>query len=131
MFLSIDESNPKAVYRQIVDGIRAQIASEQLQPGDSLPSVRELSRYLDVNVNTVNKAYQELKQMKIIITRPARGAIVSPDALNMLGSDEHKIRLQGELDRLLREAHRLGFTREDVVSLLQQMDNIQHQKDVT
>ncbi len=58
--ITIDFSSSKPIYRQLVDRIIALIASEDLIPGDTLPSSRKMSSLLGINYHTVNKAYDML-----------------------------------------------------------------------
>ena len=116
--LSISDTDPTPVYKQIVDGVRGEIAAGRMKPGESLPSVRELAANLGVNVNTVHKAYQQLQQMKIVVVRQARGVIVAPGVAEILGSRENERLLMENIDSLLAEAGRLGFSPKEVVRMI-------------
>ena len=76
MFIRIESSSAVPVYRQIIDQIRYQIAGGELQPGDRLPSVRELARQLPVNQNTVLKAYDLLARDGLVSRRQGDGTFV-------------------------------------------------------
>ena len=52
----LDYRDAKPIYIQIIDNIRSQIAAGILQPGDKLPSVRELATQLSINPNTIQRA---------------------------------------------------------------------------
>ncbi len=71
MLLRIREENDSPIYQQIIDQIKAQVADGALKKGDRLPSVRELSADLGVNMNTVYKAYRELESQGIVRMRSA------------------------------------------------------------
>ena len=118
LLIEIKENDPTPMYRQVVHQIWEQIASGELKPGDRLPSVRELSRFLGINVNTVQKAYQGLKGLDLVTILPARGAVVSKKAEQVLGSRENEKLLERAAAKLLREAYRLGFDREKVLRVL-------------
>ena len=80
----LDYRDARPIYTQIVDNFRAQIASGILQPGDKLPSVRELAAQLSINPNTIQRAYRELEVGGFIQTLPGKGCFVcgvsaSPD----------------------------------------------------
>ena len=68
------DNNP--IYRQIVDSYRDRIAAGILQPGDKLPSVRELATQLSINPNTIQRAYRELELEGVIQTLPGKGCFV-------------------------------------------------------
>ena len=61
MTLSIDRAHDTPVYEQVADQIRRLVASGRLNPGTSLPSVRQLASDLGVNLNTVARAYRVLE----------------------------------------------------------------------
>ena len=69
--------NPDPVYRQIADQIKNHIMANQLKPGDMLPSIRKLAIELDVNPNTVKRAYRNLRFEGWIDTVPGKGCFVS------------------------------------------------------
>lgn len=60
LMIQIATGDTRPIVRQIVDAVRMQIATGELQPGDQLPSVRGLAQQLTINPNTVAKAYAEL-----------------------------------------------------------------------
>lgn len=76
----VDTTGPIAVYVQIENQIQFAIASGKLKPGDSLPSVREMSTTLDVNPNTVTKAYRDLELLQFVRTRRGVGVTVAEKA---------------------------------------------------
>lgn len=121
MLIQIREEDTTPVYRQVINQVREQIALGKLQPGHRLPSVRELARFLDINVNTVQKSYQGLKQMGLVVIRPARGAIVSQKAPELLGSAHNESLLREALTKVLKEARRLGFDKDAVLRLMQEI----------
>lgn len=61
LFISFDFQSDAPIYVQLRNKIIEGIASKQLNPGDPLPSVRNLAKDLGVNMHTINKAYQLLK----------------------------------------------------------------------
>jgi len=72
----INLKNKKAIYEQVIDGIKEAIISEEYKPNDCLPSVREMSARLTVNPNTIQKAYSKLEQEGWIYTVTGKGAFV-------------------------------------------------------
>jgi GntR family transcriptional regulator len=116
---SINSSSRTPICRQLVHQIREAVARGRLQPEERLPSVRELSRSLVVNPNTIARVYTELERDGILNTRPGLGVFVAQP-----GSDLSKKirgeRLQQALDRALTEAVHLGFSAEEVLALIAQ-----------
>ena len=72
----LDYRDAKPIYTQIMDTIHSQIASGVLQPGDKLPSVREMAAQLSINPNTIQRAYRELEQQGVIETLAGKGCFV-------------------------------------------------------
>lgn len=78
MLLALDFSLDTPIYQQIRNQIVLGIAEGKLLPGEKLPPIRLLAEETGVNVMTVNKAYQLLKQEGYLITDRRNGAIVQP-----------------------------------------------------
>lgn len=77
---SVNIESPIAVYVQIENQVQFAIASGRLKPGDTLPSVREMSSMLNINPNTVTKAYRDLELLQLVHTRRGVGVTVSEKA---------------------------------------------------
>ena len=75
--LHLDYRDVRPIYIQLVDGFRNQILSGVLQPGEKLPSVRELAMQLSINPNTIQRAYRQLEAAGWIATVPGKGCFVS------------------------------------------------------
>lgn len=73
----ISPAAPGALYRQIVDAIKREVAAERLQPGSPLPSFRMLAEELLVSLITVKRAYEELEREGIIYRRQGLGTFVA------------------------------------------------------
>lgn len=81
MLIQIDYQSDVPIYVQLSNQIIEGIASGQLQPGETLPSVRAMAADLGINLHTVNKAYAYLKQEGFILIHRQRGALVRPDPM--------------------------------------------------
>jgi len=104
------------VYRQIVNRIRAAVAAGQLKTGEQLPTIRALREKLDVNPNTVARAYRELEHAGIIETKRGSGCYVAPPGeVTTLSSKEKQARLSQLYDRVAAEAASQGLRLEDLV----------------
>jgi GntR family transcriptional regulator len=77
MFLTLDADDKRAIYQQIVDGIKALIARGELREGTPLPSVRQVAADLGVNLNTIAIAYRQLQEEGFVTVRHGAGAVVS------------------------------------------------------
>ncbi len=117
MQFQVDPSSRLPIYRQIAKQIREGVARGRLKPEEKLPSVRELSRELVVNPNTIARVYTELEREGVLNSRPGLGVFVAQPKLE-LTKKARKERLTEILDQLLTEAVHLGFTAEEVVSFV-------------
>jgi GntR family transcriptional regulator len=74
----LDPASGVPFYRQIIDQVLAAVATAALQAGDQLPTVRALAVDLQVNLNTVAKAYKELEIRGVLTTQQGSGTYVAP-----------------------------------------------------
>ena len=96
------------IYFQIADQIQRRIDAGEFKPGDQLPTVRELAEELEVNFNTVARAYRKLDASGSISTQQGRGTyVIEPD-------DTSRTTLEEIARRIAAQAHRLGFEPEEV-----------------
>jgi GntR family transcriptional regulator len=70
-------------YKQIIHRVQAAVAAGALAEGDQLPTIRALHQKLDVNPNTVARAYRELQTMGVITTQQGSGCFVAPTLKNV------------------------------------------------
>lgn len=80
MLIRVDPSRERAIYEQIADSVRAEIAAGRLRAGEALPPAREIAASLEVNQHTVLHAYQLLRDEGLVDLRRGRGAVVTPAA---------------------------------------------------
>lgn len=73
----LDKASPVPFYRQIVDMILMGISTKSILPGEKLPTIREASVNLQVNPNTIAKAYTQLRLMGVLDTQQGSGVFVS------------------------------------------------------
>ena len=79
MWIELNFKAGKPPYLQIVDQVKYQVASGAFRAGEALPSIRSLAESLELNRNTVAKAYAELEHEGVIETRQGKGAFVSAE----------------------------------------------------
>ncbi len=119
MKIQVDLTDHVPIYIQIMDQIKHMIATGELQPGDQLPTVRQLAADLRVNFNTIARAYRLLDEESIISTQHGRGTyILEPTS----DADNEELRMK-VLERLanylLQQSDSLGFSPDEVLALLQ------------
>ena len=105
------------IYLQLIDMIKLQIISGQLQPGEKLPSVRDLAMQYGVNPNTMQKALSELEWEKLVYTVRTTGRYVTDDAdlIQKLRKELAEMRI-GEF---FTELHKLGYSKAEIRRLLE------------
>jgi molybdate-binding protein/DNA-binding transcriptional regulator YhcF (GntR family) len=103
----LDQHSPAPLYQQIAEQVRQFIATEQLKPGDHLPTVRELAHSLNINQNTVFRAYMELEQERVISARRRGGTVV------VASTDDPTV-------TVARQKHLSEIVSDDIVKVLSQ-----------
>ena len=118
MEILIDNSDSVPLFTQLIEQIKKGVLNGELSPGSSLPSIRQLATDLELNHNTVAKAYRLLERDSVIQTRGYRGTFIHPEAkanctvdLNAwvtakLSETIKKFRLAGVTDSEIRIAFR-------------------------
>lgn len=84
----LDVKSHKSIYEQITDGFKELIMTGSLVCGEKMPSVRELSKKLGVNPNTIQKAYRELERQGYVYTTAGVGTFVGDRESIIVGSEE-------------------------------------------
>ena len=116
--LEIDFRSGEPIYTQIVNQIQQMVAEGDLQQGDQLPTVRQLATDLEINPNTVARAYGLLEREGIIETARRRGTRISGSAPRR--AQQSLIdRIEATADRVIRETAHLGIDPEDLVTALE------------
>lgn len=113
----IDPRSSTPIYEQIVIKIKELILKGVLEPGDKLPSVRELSGIITANPNTVSKAYAELERQKVIETIRGRGTFVAENYKPKIQEDRMEA-LKEDLKKVILEAKYMGLTKEELVDIM-------------
>jgi len=111
MQFRIDNASDRPVYQQIIGQIKRDIALGRLIKDEKLPTVRQLARQLAINPNTIAKAYRQLEQEGIIVTKPGAGAFVA-DLDSSLSRAVRKKLLSEELERIAVEAYHMQIDKE-------------------
>lgn len=100
----------KAIYLQIADHICDNILSAEFQAGERLPSVRDYAAQLEVNANTMMRAYDYLQQRGLIFNRRGIGYFVAEDAPIAILSHRREIFMKNELEYFFRRLNMFGIT---------------------
>ncbi|MGK0604492.1 GntR family transcriptional regulator [Enterococcus gilvus] len=110
----IDKNSSRAYYEQLVLGIKEDILHGILQPGDKIPSVREMAKQLLMNPNTISKAYKVLENERVLVTVKGKGTFVR--AIEESPRDELRVQeLKQTLNELIIEARHLQISQEELI----------------
>ena len=113
----LDVKSGVPFHRQIVDQIKYGIASERLLGGEQLPTVRELAVHLQINPNTVRKAYSELEILGILNTQQGTGTFVGNREVEIDKTEKAQM-LKQICDELVARGNQYGFTLKEIVTHL-------------
>jgi GntR family transcriptional regulator len=116
MFIELDLQSEVPIYTQLVEQIIEGIANGQLKSGDPLPSVRSLAADLGINLHTVNKAYQVLKQEGFLQVHRKQGVVVQSGGMPGVTSD-FEAKLSRHLKSLAAEATVRGMKEQQFATL--------------
>jgi GntR family transcriptional regulator len=113
----LDLHSGMPVYRQIIDQVRGGIASGALTAGDQLPTVRQLAVDLEINPNTVVRAYRELEFGGLLETHQGTGTFISAQKMKRSDAERERQLTQIVADCVAR-AGAAGFTIEELIEEL-------------
>ncbi|HTD87573.1 MAG TPA: GntR family transcriptional regulator [Candidatus Binatia bacterium] len=117
MILQINFKSGKPAYLQLVDQVKAAVASGSLRAGDPLPGIRPLAEDLRLNRNTVAKAYAELESQGVIETAPGKGCFVAGNNSPLKKEVRLKM-LSDEIDAAIVQAHHLQIADDQFLDLV-------------
>lgn len=122
VYINLDFESTKPIYTQLVEQIIAGIARRELLPGERLPSVRSLASDIGINMHTVNKSYQELRDRGFILIHRQRGVVVHPDGTPP-ADGAYINELQEKLHPLIAESICRDLSEEKMILLMKQVYN--------
>jgi GntR family transcriptional regulator len=120
VFIVISPQNPDPLYKQVTDQIKDAVTDGVLKPQERLPSIREMSKELDISEITIKRAYTDLEAEGFIYTRAGMGSFVANLDKGRLRKEKLD-EIRQDLKRLLRTAGRSGISKAEVVRLLKDM----------
>ncbi len=117
----LDKQSYVPFYRQIVDIILSSVSAGTILPGERLPTIRDLSVKLEVNPNTVVKAYSQLQMMGVLDTEQGSGAFIRTAPGSLLSPEDKARALEALCRDFVGRAQLQNFTLEEVIHCLQGM----------
>lgn len=117
MNIQISLKDGVPIYRQIVNQVKYMVASGQLTSGMEVPPIRVLAEQLLVTPNTVVKAYRELETEGVVYKRRGAGTFIAENGSPLKAAEQKRI-LTERADTLLTEAQQMGYSLDDITTLL-------------
>ncbi|AKL64334.1 GntR family transcriptional regulator [Streptomyces sp. Mg1] len=111
MLLKLNVADNRPLHEQVAGAIRRAIAKGECAPGDRLPSARDLSQALGVNVNTVLRGLRGLRDEGLLEFRRGRGVTVAE------GADQRSVLLD-RVRELVGDAAHLGYSKADLMEMI-------------
>jgi len=111
MQVRIDNASDRPVYLQIIDQVKRDIALGRLAREEKLPTVRQLAQQLAINPNTIAKAYRQLEQEGIIVTKAGAGAFVASLDSNLSRAVRRRL-ICDDLERIVVTAFHMQIDKE-------------------
>ncbi|MGW2849812.1 GntR family transcriptional regulator [Streptomyces sp. NPDC001274] len=112
MLFRVDPTSTVPLGDQIAACVRRSAARGEVAPGERLPAARALADSLGVNVHTVLRGYQQLREEGLIELRRGRGAVVTG------GVPPHRARLLERVREVAADARELGMAEEELLELV-------------
>ena len=117
-FGPISPAAPGPLYRQIVEAVKREIASDRLRPGSPLPSFRAMAEELLVSLITVKRAYEELEHEGIIYCRQGLGTFVADNGMDRTREAQREA-ARAALHAAVRAGRQGGLGDDELLRLLQ------------
>lgn len=118
MLIKLDLESDEPIYVQLKQQIIEGIAKKELKPGEPLPSVRSMASDIGINLHTVNKAYQQLKEEGYILIHRQKGVVIHPDGVRP-ADDEYRGNLSKHLRPYISAAICHGIDEKEFLELCQ------------
>lgn len=117
MKITISNSSNEPIYKQIFNQIQKAIFQGELKEGDSLPSIRNLAKALEVSVITTKRAYENLEHENYIKTIPGKGSFIAKQNSDLIHKKQLRT-IQDQLSIAIQTAKLLGLTLNDIQDMI-------------
>jgi GntR family transcriptional regulator len=118
--LHVNPSSPEPIYRQIAEQLRRMVGAGQLEPGEILPSVRDVAATHAINPMTVSRAYSQLEAEGVLERLRGKGMAVAAQRRRPAEKERLKL-LDPKLEEIARHSRELELPAQRVLQRLQQL----------
>jgi GntR family transcriptional regulator len=115
MHIVLSNASDEPIYAQIVRQIRSAILNGELAPGQSLPSIRQLAKDLQISVITTKRAYEELEKERLIDSVVGKGSFVSGASPQFIREQRLRL-LENKLIEAVQESKSLQMPLEELIA---------------
>jgi len=115
----LNEHSGVPVYRQLMDQVQGGIAAGRLNPGDQLPTIRQVAVDLAINPNTVTRAYREMEIRGLLETQQGSGTFIAEQQVPT-DSHHHHRQLKQLATETIARAGANGFTLVELIDALKE-----------
>ena len=116
LWIQISAGSNEPIYTQIVSQISEAIAKGEVLPGEKLPAVRKLAAELVINLNTVARAYTELEQAGLVITKTGSGTFINDPKMRSGNAADLNV-ITERIDTVIARGLNLGLNDHDLMSM--------------
>ena len=111
------------IYVQIIEKIKNDILNGILVPGEKLPSIQDMAVTMEVNQNTISRAYKDCESLGIIETKRGIGSFVIENQalINQLRTEKVRLIIQA----FIHDLEALGYSRDQIIDLVKNTPHIQ------
>ena len=117
MNIIISNTSKDPIYQQIMKQIKELVLKGELLEGDSLPSIRQLAKDLQISVITTKRAYEELENDGFIVSVVGKGSFIASQNKELLKERRVKI-IEDKLSEVIEECKLIDLTKEELIDML-------------
>ena len=118
MFIVVSPLNPDPMYKQVTDQVKDAIASGMLEPEDKLPSIREMTKELEISEITIKRAYADLEHEGYIFTRSGLGSFVANVSKEKMRNEKLE-EIRQELKKIIKSGEKFDISADDIIETIQ------------
>lgn len=120
MNIHISMSDNTPIYEQLTNQIKSAILTGQLQPGEALPSIRQLAKHLKISVITTKRAYDELEKEQFIVSKQGKGSYVNKQHIDFIRQKQRSV-IENEINNIIKLCKTYSVDKKELINLIEQL----------